>query len=102
MLDSRCTAVVTAALVGALGGAGARPMSPLGITRAQAAALAKTPGELVNTTLALDRGHLVYGIEIQATPDTVTHVEVDAGSGKVLHVTRGQRRWPSPEEVEAP
>ena len=75
----------------------------MGITRAQTAALAKVPGELVNTTLALDRGRLVYDVEIQTAPDTLTHVEVDAGSGKVLHVTSGPERRPFPRGVaEAP
>jgi uncharacterized membrane protein YkoI len=89
----------------ALGGAGAaRPtaVSPVGITRAQTVALVRTPGELVDTRLALDRGRLVYGVEIQTAPDTVTRVEVDAGSGRVLQVSNQRERNAFPLEVEAP
>lgn len=77
-------------------------MSPVGVTRAQTAALAKAPGGLVNTRLALDRGHLVYGVEIQTAPDTLTHVEVDVASGTVLHVSSRREQSPFPREVAAP
>jgi hypothetical protein len=105
MPGSRRTPVVAIVLAAALGAAGAAPatvVAPVGITRAQTAALATAPGGLVNTTLTLDRGRLVYGIEIQTAPDTLTHVEVDAASGKVLHVTGRRERMPFPKELEAP
>ena len=105
MLSPRRTPVVSMILAATLGAAGAAPaavVSPVGITRAQTAALAKAPGGLVNTTLALDRGRLVYGVEIQTAADTLTHVEVDAGSGKVLDVTSRRERMLFPGELEAP
>lgn len=105
MLGSRRSRVVVVMLAAAFGGAGAAPApstSPVGITRAQTAALTKAPGELVNTRLALDHGRLVYGVEVQTSPATLTSVEVDARSGKVLHVRSRLERSPFPREVEAP
>ena len=94
--------VVTAAALGGAGAAAAAGMTPVGITPAQTAALARAPGRLVDTRLALDRGRLVYGVEVQTSPVTLTNVEVDAQSGRVLHVTSRLERSPFPTEVEAP
>jgi hypothetical protein len=98
--------IVAAWVLGAvLGGATAAPAAiapPVGIARAQAAALARAPGGLVNTTLALDRGRLVYGVEIETAPDIMTSVEVDAGTGHVLRITGARQRGPFPRELEAP
>jgi hypothetical protein len=63
-------------------------MTPVGITPAQTAALAKAPGRLV--------------VEVQTSPVTLTNVEVDAQSGRVLRVTSRLERSPFPTEVEAP
>ena len=105
MLGSSRTHVVAVVIAATLGGAGAaRPgaVSPVGITRAQTVALARAPGELVDTRLALERGRLVYGVEIQTAPDTLSRVEVDAGSGTVLRVASRRERGPFPVEVESP
>jgi uncharacterized membrane protein YkoI len=95
-------AVVIAVALRGTGAAAATVGSPVGITRAQTVALAAAPGLLVDTTLALDRGRLVYRVEIQTAPDMLTHVEVDAGSAKVLRVAGRRARSPFPAEVEAP
>ena len=92
-------------LAAALGGAAGVPAAgapPVGIARAQAAALARAPGGLVNTTLGLDRGRLAYGVEIEAAPGTMTSVEVDAGTGRVLRITGRREGGPFPRELEAP
>ena len=93
--------VFAAALAGAATGPAA-DAPPVGIARAQAAALARVPGGLVNTTLALDRGRLAYGVDIETAPGTVTSVEVDAATGRVLRTTGRRERGPFPREVEAP
>lgn len=103
--SGRMRIVAAGILAAALGGAAAAAAAvaaPVGIARAQAAALAKAPGGLVNTTLALDRGRLVYGVEIEIGPDTMTTVEVDAGTAHVLRVTGARERGPFPRELEAP
>jgi uncharacterized membrane protein YkoI len=95
-------AVVFAATLGGAATARSAVAPPVGIARAQAAALARAPGGLVNTTLALDRGRLAYGVEIETAPGTVTSVEVDAGTGQVLRITGRRERGPFPREMEAP
>lgn len=105
MPSRRRTQPIVVVLAAALSAAAAAPpavRAPVGITRAQAAALAKAPGELVDTTLALDRGRLVYGVEIATAPTTLTNVEVDAGSGRVLRVSRHLDPGPVSHELEAP
>jgi uncharacterized membrane protein YkoI len=97
--------IVAVAIAAALGGAHpapAAPAAPVGIRRAQEAALARVPGRLANTTLALDRGRLVYRIDIDSAPRILTSVEVAAGSGRVLRVTDRRERGPFPREPEAP
>jgi len=105
MVRSGRTRIVAAGiLAAALGGAAAAAAvaAPVGIARAQAAALAEAPGGLVNTTLALDLGRLVYGVEITTGPDTMTTVEVDAGTAHVLRIAGARERGPFPRELEAP
>lgn len=106
MVSSGGTCIVAAGiLAAALGGAATVPAAvapPVGIARAQAAAVAKAPGGLLNTTLAINRGRLVYGVEIETGPDTMTTVEVDAGTAHVLSIIGARARGPLPRELEAP
>ena len=106
-MASTCRTCIVAAAVfaAAVGGATSAPAAvapPVGIDRAQAAALARAPGGLVNTTMNLDRGRLAYGVDIETAPGTVTSVEVDAGTGQVLRITGRRERGPFPGEMEAP
>ncbi|HKW93104.1 MAG TPA: PepSY domain-containing protein [Methylomirabilota bacterium] len=94
--------MVLAAVLSAGAAAPAAMARPVGIARAQSAALAASPGGMVDTTLALDRGRLVYGVEIETAPATLANVEVDAASGRVLRVTTRREPGPFRREIEAP
>jgi hypothetical protein len=104
MSGSHHTSVDAMVLAAALGAAAAAPAAVM--PRGDHARADRGPcegaGRLVNTTLALDRRHLVYRVEIQTAPDTLTHVEVDAASGTMLHVTSRREQSPFPREVAAP
>ena len=50
------------------------------------AALAAVPGSVIKAELEIEDGNLMYAFEIVTAKKTVTEVEIDAGTGKVLDI----------------
>ncbi|SHK06528.1 Peptidase propeptide and YPEB domain-containing protein [Desulfatibacillum alkenivorans DSM 16219] len=57
--------------------------------QAISSALEAVPGKVIELELENEDGYLVYGIEVASADGSVSSVEVDAGSGKVLLVEPG-------------
>lgn len=92
-------AILLAAALGATAPAAPRPV--VGIAHAQSRALAAVPGTLADTTLDLDRGKLVYVVEVSSAVG-LRDVDVEAHTGKVLRITPVVPDRPLAREVEAP
>jgi hypothetical protein len=59
-------------------------LAKIDFQQALAAALAAAPGSVIQAALEVEDGMLMYSFEIVGADKTITEVEIDSGTGKVL------------------
>ncbi len=59
-------------------------LAKISFQQATAAALSAAPGSVIKTELEIEDGNLVYSVEVVGSDKSITEVEVDAGTGKIL------------------
>ena len=59
-------------------------LAKISFEQALKAALGGAPGAVIKAELEIEDGNLVYSFEIVGSDKSITEVEIDAGTGKVL------------------
>lgn len=65
-------------------------LAKLSFEEAMRAALARIPGNVLKAELEDENGYLVYGIEVVSGDRSMTEVKVDAGTGAILSLEKGE------------
>jgi uncharacterized membrane protein YkoI len=74
-------------------GEGQASLKPkISMSKARAIALEYAPGKVESEKLERAGGHLVYSFDIRNADDTITKVQLDAISGKILRAKRVNKK----------
>ncbi|MGE4421687.1 MAG: PepSY domain-containing protein [Pseudodesulfovibrio sp.] len=74
----------------------------ISLDQAMKSAVASVPGQVLKAELENEDGFLIYNVEVASPDQTVTEVQLDAGSGKVLamHKDKADRHEHDKEDRE--